>query len=135
MTGNEKEEFLDVALTAARAAVEVILHYYNDDFDIELSKVLALFIDGHSGVVGGLFPDGYLPFRIERIGDRYVAFWPDRRDFVDPSYPYLTKVDGMSLDEWRVVLQVMVPKGSPTSTGIVFSKGLTVTSRPLSISS
>lgn len=87
-----------------------------DAFDIELSKVLALFIDGHSGVVGGLFPDGYLPFRIERIGDRYIAFWPDRRDFVDPSFPYLTKVDGMSLDEWRVVLQVMVPKGSPSYT-------------------
>jgi hypothetical protein len=87
-----------------------------DAFDIELSKVLALFIDGHSGVVGGLFPDGYLPFRIERIGDGYIAFWPDRRDFVDPSYPYLTQVDGMSLDEWRAVLRVMVPRGSSSYT-------------------
>ena len=87
-----------------------------DEFDIELTKVLALFIDGHSAVVGGRFPEGYLPFRIERIGDRYVAFWPDRRDFVEPSYPYLTKVDGLSLDEWRAVLQVLVPKGSPSYT-------------------
>ena len=85
-----------------------------DDFDIELSKVLALSIDGHGGVVGGRFSVGYLPFRVERIGNRYIAFWPDRRDFVATSYPFLSKVDGMSMDEWRAELQVIVAKGSPS---------------------
>jgi len=85
-----------------------------DDFDIELTKVLALSIDGHGGVGGGLFPEGYLPFRIDRIGSRYIAFWPDRRNFVSTSYPYITKVDGMSIDEWRAALSVIVSKGSPS---------------------
>jgi len=85
-----------------------------DDFDIELSKVLALSIDGHGGVVGGYFPDGYLPFRIDRIGSRYIAFWADRRNFVSASYPFITKIDGMSIDEWRAALSVMVAKGSPS---------------------
>jgi hypothetical protein len=85
-----------------------------DDFDIELTKVLALSIDGHGGVVGGLFPRGYLPFRIDRIGSRYIAFWPDRRDFVSTSHPFITKIDGMSIDEWRSALSVIVSKGSPS---------------------
>jgi hypothetical protein len=85
-----------------------------DDFDIELTKVLALSIDGHGGVVGGMFPEGYLPFRIERIGNRYIAFWADRRDFVSTSYPFITKIDGISIDEWRSALSVVVSKGSPS---------------------
>jgi hypothetical protein len=85
-----------------------------DDFDIELSKVLALSIDGHGVVVGGNFPEGFLPFRIDRIGSRYIAFWADRRDFVSASCPYITKIDGMSIDEWRAALSVVVAKGSPS---------------------
>ena len=85
-----------------------------DDFDIELTKVLALSIDGHGSVVGGLFPEGYLPFRIDRIGNRYIAFWPDRRNFVSASYPFITKIDNMSIDEWRAALSVVVSKGSPS---------------------
>jgi len=85
-----------------------------DDFDIELTKVLALSIDGHGAVVGGLFPDGFLPFRIDRIGSRYIAFWPDRRNFVSASYPFITKIDEMSIDEWRSALSVVVAKGSPS---------------------
>jgi hypothetical protein len=85
-----------------------------DDFDIELTKVLALSIDGHGGVVGGSFPEGYLPFRIDRIGSRYIAFWPDRSNFVSDSYPFITKIDGLSIDEWRSALSVVVAKGSPS---------------------
>jgi len=85
-----------------------------DDFDIELTKVLALSIDGHGGVVGGVFPEGFLPFRIDRIGSRYIAFWPDRRNFVSASYPFITKIDGMSIDEWRSALSAVVSKGSPS---------------------
>jgi len=87
-----------------------------DEFDIELSKVLALSIDGHGGIGGGRFPVGYLPFRMERIGNRYIAFWPDRRDFFETSYPYVTKIDGMSMDDWRAALRVIVAKGSPSYT-------------------
>jgi len=85
-----------------------------DEFDIELTKVLALSIDGHGTVAGGQFPEGYLPFRIDRIGNRYIAFWADRRDFLSASYPFITKVDGMSIDEWRAALSVVVSKGSPS---------------------
>jgi len=85
-----------------------------DDFDIELTKILALSIDGHGGVVGGYFPEGFLPFRIDRIGNRYIAFWADRRDFVSNSYPFITKIDDMSIDEWRSALSVVVSKGSPS---------------------
>lgn len=85
-----------------------------DDFDIELTKVLALSIDGHGTVAGGVFPEGYLPFRIDRIGSRYIAFWADRLAFVSASYPFITKIDGMSIDEWRAALSVVVSKGSPS---------------------
>ena len=85
-----------------------------DDFDIELTKVLALSIDGHGTIAGGVFPEGYLPFRIDRIGRRYIAFWADRRDFVSATYPFITKIDGMSIDEWRAELSVVVSKGSPS---------------------
>lgn len=85
-----------------------------DQFDIELTKVLALSIDGHGAVVGGYFPEGYLPFRIDRIGNRYIAFRPDRRNFVSDSYPFITKIDGMCIDEWRAELSVVVAKGSPS---------------------
>jgi len=85
-----------------------------DQFDIELTKVLALSIDGHGGVVGGYFPDVYLPFRIDRVGNRYIAFWPDRRNFISSSYPFITKVDGMSINDWRAALSVVVAKGSPS---------------------
>ncbi|MCW8984370.1 MAG: S41 family peptidase [Thermoanaerobaculales bacterium] len=85
-----------------------------DDFDIELTKVLALSIDGHGGVAGGKFPEGFLPFRIDRIGNRYIAFWADRRDFVSSSYPFITKIDDLSIDEWRAALSVVVSKGSPS---------------------
>lgn len=85
-----------------------------DDLDVELSKVLALSIDGHGSVVGGSFPEGCLPFRIDRIGSRYIAFWPDRSNFISSSYPYITRIDGMSIDEWRAALSVIVAKGSPS---------------------
>jgi hypothetical protein len=85
-----------------------------DDFDIELTKVLALFIDGHSVVAGGSFPEGYLPFHMERIGERHIAIRLDRSDFVDPSYPYITRVDGKTIDEWYEELLVLIPKGSPS---------------------
>jgi len=53
-----------------------------------------------------------LPFLIEPIGDRYVAFLPDRSNFVDPDYPYLLAIDGVAVDEWCATAAVLEPSGS-----------------------
>jgi hypothetical protein len=80
---------------------------------IELKKVIALFIDGHAGIGGAGAPEGYLPFGMEAIGERFVALQPDRLGFVDPLRPYVRGIDGRTIAEWRRALQVVIPKGSP----------------------
>ncbi len=84
-----------------------------DEFDIELKKVIGLFIDGHASVGVFYYPGAGLPFKMEFIGDRYIAFWPDRSDFVDPSFPFITKIDDKSIDDWCMGLTPLVAKGSP----------------------
>lgn len=84
-----------------------------DAFGLELRKVISLFIDCHAGIGGIAYPEGYLPFRIEPVKDRYVAFLSDRTDFIHPSYPFITKIDNQSIDYWRRSLEVVVHKGSP----------------------
>jgi hypothetical protein len=80
-------------------------------FGVELRKVLGLFIDGHASVRFYL-PRGYLPFRLEAIGSRFVAFWPDRSDFVSRRHPFITTIDGLSMEQWRSALDVIVQEGS-----------------------
>ena len=84
-----------------------------DEFGLELRKVLSLFIDCHAGIGGFEYPEGYLPFRIEPFEDRYVAFLPDRTEYVDPAYPFITRIDNQSIDDWRRSLEVVVHNGSP----------------------
>jgi hypothetical protein len=85
-----------------------------NDFGIELQKILALGIDGHSGVVGyRLPPGGCLPFLIEAVGPRFVAFTPERQAFLADGFPFLTRIDGKNIDEWCAAAAVLVPKGSP----------------------
>ncbi|UCE41306.1 MAG: hypothetical protein JSV17_18050 [Candidatus Aminicenantes bacterium] len=84
-----------------------------EEFGLELRKVIGLFIDCHAGISGIGYPEGYLPFQIEPVGERYVAFSPDRTEFVDPLYPFITKIDTQSIDDWCKSLEVIVPKGSP----------------------
>lgn len=85
-----------------------------NDFGIELQKVLALGIDGHAEVSGYTLPrGGCLPLLIEPEGERLVAFKPDRTGFLAEGYPYLTKIDGKEIAEWRQAAAVLVPKGSP----------------------
>ncbi len=86
----------------------------SDDFGIELQKIIALGIDGHSGVSGyRLPPGGCLPFLIEPVGERLVAFNPERRAFLADGFPFLTRIDGKDIAEWCATAVALVPKGSP----------------------
>lgn len=67
----------------------------SDEFGIELQKIIALGIDGHSGVTGySLPPGGCLPFLIEALGERFVAITADRKAFLVDGFPYVAKLDG-----------------------------------------
>ena len=79
---------------------------------IEMKKIIALFIDCHAGIRGYGAPQGYLPFGMEAIGERYVALQPDRLGFVDALHPYVSRIDGRTIADWRRALQVVLPRGS-----------------------
>lgn len=92
----------------------IVASISNDDLGVELQKIIALGIDGHSRVSGyRLPPGGYLPFLIEPAGKRFIAFSSDRRTFLADGFPFLTKIDGKSIAEWCENSAVLVPKGSP----------------------
>ncbi len=102
------------------AAIQAIAQRAGDEMETvklaaELRKVMALFIDGHAGVSpsdAGYVP-GYLPFRIEPSGDRFVAVQPDRSGLLDDELPYIRAIDGVELSRWLAAAAVDVPKGSP----------------------
>lgn len=79
---------------------------------IELQKVIAKGIDGHASVRGWRLPGNCLPFLIESVGDRYVAFTPDRKSFVDPKHPFIDSIDGVSISDWCNDSSVLVAQGS-----------------------
>ena len=86
----------------------------SDDLGIALQTILALGIDGHSGVSGyRLPPGGCLPFLVEPAGDRFVAVTPDRAGFLADGFPFLTRIDGQEMAAWCAAAGVLVPKGSP----------------------
>jgi hypothetical protein len=84
-------------------------------FAAELRELMALFIDAHAGVSpsGAGYKPGYLPFRIEPSGDRFVALRPDRSGFLDDELPYIRAIDGVELPRWLSAAAVDLPKGSP----------------------
>jgi hypothetical protein len=84
-----------------------------DTFGLELQRIIALGIDGHSGVSGYELPRGFLPFLIEPTGGRQVAFRADRSALLDAGHPYVTKLDGRDISEWLKAAGGLVPKGSP----------------------
>jgi Peptidase family S41 len=85
-----------------------------DEFGLELHKILALGIDGHSRVAGYQLPGTrYLPFLIEPVGQRFIAFNPARTAFLADGFPYVVKIDGRDVPEWCDAAAVIVPKGSP----------------------
>jgi len=42
-----------------------------------------------------------------------VAFLPDRSGFANPKAPFVTKLDGLSIDDWINVVRPDIPDGSP----------------------
>jgi hypothetical protein len=83
------------------------------EFALSLRRILALGIDGHASVSGRGSHPGFLPFVIEPVGNRYVAFLADRKAFADPARPYITKIDGRSINDWCVITSELVAQGSP----------------------
>lgn len=81
----------------------------------ELQQVMAKFIDGHAGVSHSYRkrPKLALPFLIEPVGDRFVAFNDNRETFVSERFPYITKIDGVPIEKFIEPLGVRIAKGSP----------------------
>lgn len=90
------ESDFDGAIAVLRKRVEARIS--QNELGIELQKILALGIDGHSRVSGfSLPPGGYLPFLIEVSGRRFVAVEPLRKAYLSDGFPFLTKIDGRTL--------------------------------------
>ncbi len=71
------------------------------DFGLQLEKAIALLGDGHARVRGpSLRGNHFLPFLIDRAGDCYVAFEPDRSGFVLDGAPRVTRIDDVAIDRW-----------------------------------
>jgi hypothetical protein len=84
-----------------------------DEFGLELHKIIAQGIDGHSGVAGYQLPGTrYLPFLVEPEGEQFVAFTPDRTGFLAEGFPYITQIDGKNITDWCAAAAVIVAKGS-----------------------
>jgi C-terminal processing protease CtpA/Prc len=88
------------------------------DFGYQLTKFLALFGDGHSRVGSSSVRlkslcSGFLPFLVEKSDGRFVAFKPNRSDFIDPNFPFLDRMDGLLVSEWLDIARQYVAKGSP----------------------
>jgi hypothetical protein len=102
----------DAAIATLRKKIDAGIS--TDEFGLELHKIVALGIDGHSGVSGYKLPGGgYLPFLIEPEWERFVAFSPERTAFLADGWPYVTKIDGRDVADWCRAAAALVPKGSP----------------------
>ena len=83
------------------------------DLPLELQKIIAKGIDGHASVSGWKLGGRCLPFLIEPIGDRLVAFDAGRTALVDSDYPFLKSIDGVDVNDWITLSSELVAKGSP----------------------
>ena len=88
-------------------------------FQAVLSRLIGQGIDGHARIeVAGAQTDGpFLPFLIRPIGDRYVAFKPDRSGFLDADAPFITHLGAnatemISVDTLIEQLRPYSPQGS-----------------------
>ncbi|MEM1071014.1 MAG: protein kinase [Planctomycetota bacterium] len=85
-----------------------------NQFALELHKIIAAGIDGHASVGGFELPGkGFLPFLIEPVGDRFVAFVPSRERFLAEDVPFISHIDGKPISDWLTVIQPYVVQGSP----------------------
>lgn len=89
-------------------------------FRATLETLIGHGIDGHARVeVPGVPSDRrFLPFLIRPLGDRFVAFKPDRSGFLAPGTPYITHLGGesgemVSIESIVERLAPFSPSGSP----------------------
>jgi hypothetical protein len=85
-----------------------------DELGLELTKIIALGIDGHARVLGYQLPGGnHLPFLVEPEGDNFVAVNPERTAFLADGFPYLTQIDGRDMSDFCRAAAALIPRGSP----------------------
>ncbi|MDC3378767.1 S41 family peptidase [Planctomycetota bacterium] len=102
------------ACNAVRASVSNGIN--QNDFALQLMKLMAIFGDGHSAVdvsLGRLFPRSYAPFLVGVCGERFAAFRGDRSALLDAEHPYLVEIDGRPLAEWLEAAGRIEAQGSP----------------------
>ncbi len=87
-----------------------------NNFKWEVQKILALSIDGHARVRGLEIPDeleAYLSFIVAPVvGERDIAIHRFGHEFFNEEYPFITHLDGMSIEEWLAKTSFFIPKGS-----------------------
>ncbi len=110
-------DLLGVDYRAAFDALRLGLQERNNlgHLQSRISQVLALFGDGHTRVRGSsaLKPSGYLPFLVADTDEGVLAFRADRSGPVDPEYPFLIALDGVSCDAWVETASRSLAAGSP----------------------
>jgi len=84
------------------------------DFGLQVHKVLSLLGDSRARLPDWpeLMPPGYLPFLVESVGERLVAFKPDRSGFVQSGFPYLVSIDGRPMAQWMETAGLIVGDAS-----------------------
>lgn len=108
-----KPSGIDVAALTGAVRKRISDGMSPDAFPLELQKIIGRGIDGHASI-SGLRPSGaHLPFLIEPVGERYVAFRADRTGFLEKESPFIEKVDGLSINAWIKLAGTFVPNGSP----------------------
>ena len=103
-------EKIDQSLAELRKRITT--HPDKENFALELQKVIASSIDGHAGVSGWRLKGRCLPFLIEPIGDRLIAFDAARAKLVDADHPFIQSIDGIDMNDWIALSSELVAKGS-----------------------
>ncbi|MFN2273868.1 MAG: S41 family peptidase, partial [Anaerolineales bacterium] len=88
------------------------------DFGYCLNKMMPLFGDGHTKIVGyrlslEYLSTEFLPFLVGESAGGLVAFKADRSGFVDANFPYLQKLDGLPVETWLEAAGRFAAHGSP----------------------
>lgn len=91
--------------------------FQSSKFALELSKLMAQFIDGHSRVSNArnTLERGYLPFVVASSSDGFVAVRPGHDSFYDDQYPFVEAIDGLSIEAWLNATEPYIRKGSTQS--------------------
>lgn len=104
-----------------RKAIEALREKSREGIDtsvlaIEVQRIIAGFEDGHSRVRGmsDILPAGYLPFAVDDLNGRLVAFDHDN-NLLDPERPFVRAIDDKPIDQW-LEKAAMLSRGSAQFT-------------------